>query len=133
MVYVVFSSVFPNGVFFLQAKQARDESDRKFEECYRMLVESNRKLDECNQKLAEIAAREESLDVLPFTPVSSTCSSGMGDLSSAELHEQQDVKPKRRRNRQAAVKQPNLSDPLESVQAKRQRTRSNRAKSSDFE
>lgn len=92
------------------------------------------KLDEANKHLAEMKAREESLDVLPFTPVSSTstCSSGMGDLSSVELHEQQDVKPKRRRNRQAAVKQSNASHMLEPVQTKRQRTRSNRAKSSDL-
>lgn len=71
------------------------------------------------------------MDVLPFTPVSSTCSSGMGDLSSAELHdqqEQQDNKPKKRRIRQAATKQPN-PDPLESNPTKRPRTRITRAKS----
>jgi male-specific lethal 1 len=55
----------------------------------------------------------------------------MGDLSSAELPEQQEVKPKRRRNRQAASKQSN-SDPLELSQPKRQRTRSSRAKSGDL-
>jgi len=55
------------------------------------------------------------LDVLPFTPVSSTCTSGMGDLSSAE---QQDVKPKRCRTCQVATKQPNPG-PLELNQTKR--------------
>uniref|UniRef100_A0A2S2NYK5 Male-specific lethal 1 n=1 Tax=Schizaphis graminum TaxID=13262 RepID=A0A2S2NYK5_SCHGA len=89
------------------------------------------KLTEANQRIAELSAREENLDVLPFTPVSSTCSSGMGDLSSAELHdqqEQQENKPKKRRIRQAATKQPN-PDPLESNQTKRPRTRITRAKS----
>jgi len=55
----------------------------------------------------------------------------MGDLSSAELHdpqEQQEIKPKKRRIRQVAIKQPN-PDPLESNQTKRQRTRVTRAKS----
>lgn len=55
----------------------------------------------------------------------------MGDLSSAELQdqqEQQDIKPKKRRIRQAAIKQPN-PDPLESNQTKRPRTRITRAKS----
>jgi len=88
-------------------------------------------LAEANQRIAEMVAREENLDVLPFTPVSSTCSSGMGDLSSAELQdqqEQQDIKPKKRRIRQAAIKQPN-PDPLESNQTKRPRTRITRAKS----
>jgi len=87
-----------------------------------------------NQHLAERAAREENLDVLPFTPVSSTCSSGMGDLSSAELQdqqEQQDIKPKKRKLRQAATKQPN-PDPLESNQTKQPRTRITRAKSGCF-
>lgn len=77
-------------------------------------------------------AEKESLDVLPFTPVSSTCSSGMGDLSSAELPEQQDVKPKKRRSRQAALKQPNPDQLEPNHQPKRQRTRSARAKSSRF-
>ncbi|XP_016658685.1 male-specific lethal 1-like 1 isoform X2 [Acyrthosiphon pisum] len=89
------------------------------------------KLALANQHIAEIATREENLDVLPFTPVSSTCSSGMGDLSSAELQdqqEQQDIKPKRRRLRQAVTKQPN-PDPLESTQTKQPRTRTTRAKS----
>jgi len=78
----------------------------------------------------EIPARYDNLDVMPFTPVSSTCSSGMGDLSSAEQHdqqEQQDVKPKRRRTRQVATKQPN-SGPLELNQTKRAKTRITRAK-----
>jgi len=88
-------------------------------------------MNKAQQQLAEVEARVESLDVLPFTPVSSTCSSGMGDLSSAELPEQQEVKPKRRRNRQVASKQSN-SDPLELSQPKRQRTRSSRAKSGNF-
>ncbi|XP_060875105.1 male-specific lethal 1-like 1 isoform X1 [Metopolophium dirhodum] len=89
------------------------------------------KLALANQHIAEIAAREENLDVLPFTPVSSTCSSGMGDLSSAELQdqqEQQDIKPKKRRIRQATTKQPN-PDPLESNQTKQPRNRITRAKS----
>lgn len=92
-------------------------------------------MDEANQHIAEIAGREESLDVLPFTPVSSTCSSGMGDMSSAELHEQQEVKPKRRRIRQATIKRPYPdllepnTDPLEPNLTKRQRTRRNRTKS----
>jgi len=71
------------------------------------------------------------LDVLPFTAVSPTCSSGMEDLSSAEQHdqqEQQDVKPKRRRTRQVATKQQSNKDPLESNQTKRARTRNTRAK-----
>lgn len=88
-------------------------------------------MDEANQHLAEVAARDESLDVLPFTPVSSTCSSGMGDLSSAELPEQQEVKPKKRRSRQVTLKQPN-PDPLGPNQTKRQRTRSTRAKSGEI-
>lgn len=78
----------------------------------------------------EMHPRYDNCDVLSFTPVSSTCSSGMGDLSSAEQHdqqEQQDVKPKRRRTRQVATKQPN-PDPLESNQTKRVRTRITRAK-----
>jgi len=53
----------------------------------------------------------------------------MGDLSSAEQHdqqEQQDVKPKKRRTRQVATKQPN-ADPLESNQTKPARTRNTRA------
>ncbi|XP_025405180.1 male-specific lethal 1 homolog [Sipha flava] len=73
------------------------------------------------------AARDDPLDVLPFTPVSSTCSSGMGDMSTVEL---QEVKPRRRRNRQVANKLPN-SNPLEPSQIKRQRTRSTRAKSNE--
>jgi len=88
-------------------------------------------LAEANQ---QIAARDENLDVLPFTPVSSTCSSGMGDLSSAELQdqqEQQDIKPKKRRIRQAVTKQPD-PDQLESNQTKRSRTRVTRAKSGCF-
>lgn len=88
-------------------------------------------MDEANQHLAEIAAREESLDVLPFTPVSSTCSSGMGDLSSAELPEQQDSKNKKRKSRQVVAKQP-TSDPSGPNQTKRQRTRSSRTKSGDY-
>lgn len=88
-------------------------------------------MKESEQHRAELEARNEALDVLPFTPVSSTCSSGMGDLSSAELPEQQEVKPKKRRNRQVVIKQPN-PDPLETNQAKRQRTRSNRAKSGEI-
>jgi len=89
---------------------------------------------EANQCIADMVAREENLNVLPFTPVSSTCSSGMGDLSSAELQDQQehqDIKPKKRRIRQAAIKQPN-PDPLESNQTKRPRTRITRAKSGCF-
>lgn len=88
-------------------------------------------MEEANQQLAEKEARDESMDVLPFTPVSSTCSSGMGDLSSAELPEQQEVKSKRRRNRQVAIKQPN-PDPLGTNQAKQRRTRSCRAKSGNI-
>ncbi|KAL4092010.1 hypothetical protein QTP88_026593 [Uroleucon formosanum] len=91
----------------------------------------NHELAVANQHIAELVARQENLDVLPFTPVSSTCSSGTGDLSSAELQdqqEQQDIKPKKRRIRQAAIKQPN-PDPLESNQTKRPRTRITRAKS----
>lgn len=86
------------------------------------------------QYVAEIHARCGNSDVMPFTPVSSTCSSGMGDLSSAEQHdqqEQQDVKPKRRRTRQVATKQPN-PNPLESNQTKRTRTRITRAKTGKF-
>lgn len=115
------------------------------EECSNILFKKNERISELEKELeclkqkltendhrwAEITAREENLDVLPFTPVSSTCSSGMGDLSSAELHdqqEQQDTKPKKRRIRQAATKQPN-PDPLESNQTKRPRTRITRAKS----
>lgn len=87
-------------------------------------------MDEAKQYIAE-TAKEESLDVLPFTPVSSTCSSGMGDLSSAELPEQQENKPKKRKSRQAVIKQP-TSDSLELNQTKRQRTRSSRPKTGDF-
>lgn len=67
---------------------------------------------------------------MPFTPLSSTCSSGMGDLSSAEQHgqqEQQNIKPKRRRTRQVATKQPDPG-PLELNQTKRAKTRITRAK-----
>jgi len=88
-------------------------------------------LAEVNQHLAD---KEENLDVLPFTPVSSTCSSGMGDLSSAELQdqqEQQEIKPKKRRIRQTTTKQSN-PDPLESNRTKRPRTRITRAKSGWF-
>lgn len=95
------------------------------------VVQLNHELAVANQHIAELVARQENLDVLPFTPVSSTCSSGTGDLSSAELQdqqEQQDIKPKKRRIRQAAIKQPN-PDPLESNQTKRPRTRITRAKS----
>jgi len=60
------------------------------------------------------------LDVLPFTQVSSTCSSGIGNLSLADRQdeqEQQGIKFKKRRISQAATKQPN-PDPLESIQIK---------------
>lgn len=93
-------------------------------------MQLKQKLDEAKKHLAEIKSQEESIDVLPFTPVSSTCSSGMGDLSSAELPEQQDVKPRRRRNRQVANKIPN-PDP-EPSRIKRQRTKNTPAKSSDL-
>lgn len=93
------------------------------------IIQTTLKLDNANRKLSEIEAREEPLNVLPFTPVSSTCSSGIGNLNSAEIHEQQDVKPKRSRNRQVAIKQP-VSNPLESNPTKRQRIRNTRAKSS---
>ncbi|CAI6363479.1 unnamed protein product [Macrosiphum euphorbiae] len=79
----------------------------------------------------DVAVRGENLDALPFTPVSSTCSSGMGDLSSAEIQdqqEQQEIQPKKRRLRQSAIKQPN-PNPLESNQTKQPRTRMTRAKS----
>ncbi|XP_022182021.1 male-specific lethal 1-like 1 [Myzus persicae] len=91
-------------------------------------LEYFKKRAEFSHRMAE---REENLDVLPFTPVSSTCSSGMGDLSSAELQDQQEQqgnKPKKRKLRQAATKQPN-PNPLESNHAKRQKTRTTRAKS----
>lgn len=84
--------------------------------------------------VGDVAVRGENLDALPFTPVSSTCSSGMGDLSSAEIQdqqEQQEIQPKKRRLRQPAIKQPN-PNPLESNQTKQPRTRITRAKSGCF-
>ncbi|XP_025208030.1 uncharacterized protein LOC112603594 [Melanaphis sacchari] len=115
-----------------------DEILNYAQQAYKRVFELEKELEQYKQKstdsdqgFAEISARVENLDVLPFTPVSSTCSSGIGDLNSAELHdhqEQQDIKPKRRRIRQAAIKQPN-PDPLESNQTKRPRTRNTRAKS----
>lgn len=89
-------------------------------------------MNEANQRIAELAAREASLDVLPFTPVSSTCSSGMGDLSSAELPEQQDSKTKKRKSRQVNNKRPNSEHSESNQTTKRQRTRSTRAKSGNF-
>jgi len=124
---------FSNFDLIKELKVCLVKKDEKIAELSKEVDHLKCRLDEANKHLAEMKAREESLDVLPFTPVSSTCSSGMGDLSSAELHEQQDVKPKRRRqNRQAAVKQSNSSHPSEPVQTKRQRTRNSRAKSSDI-
>lgn len=104
------------------------------------ISELKKQVEFLNQKIAkyehfvdEVHARYDDLDVLPFTAVSPTCSSGMGDLSSAEQpdqQEQQDVKPKRRRTRQVATKQPN-PDPLESKQTKRGKTRNTRAKAAN--
>ncbi|XP_060862324.1 protein male-specific lethal-1-like [Metopolophium dirhodum] len=77
-----------------------------------------------NQYIAKPVAREKNLDVLPFTQVSSTCSSGIGNLSLAKIQdqqEQQDIKLKKQRIRQAASKQPN-PDPLECNQTKQRRT-----------
>lgn len=99
------------------------------------VVQVHQQLADANKTIAKFNTdREESLDVLPFTPVSSTCSSGMGDLSSAELHEQQEqqeIKPKKRRIRQVTIKQP-IPKPLESNQTKRPRSNTTRAKSSNF-
>ncbi|XP_029345717.1 male-specific lethal 1-like 1 [Acyrthosiphon pisum] len=84
-----------------------------------------------NQYIPKIAAREKNLDVLPIIPVSSTCSSGMKDLTSTGLQDQQEqqgIKPKRRRICQAATEQPN-PDPLKPNQTKQSRTRITRPKS----
>jgi len=87
-----------------------------------------------NEYIAELVAKEKNVDVLPCTQVSSTSSSGIGDLSSAEIQhqqEQQDIKPKKRKISQATSKQPN-PDPLESNQTKRRRTSISQAKSGGF-
>ncbi|XP_060858005.1 uncharacterized protein LOC132935461 isoform X2 [Metopolophium dirhodum] len=89
------------------------------------------KLAVANQYRAKPVAREKNLDVLPFTQVSSTCSSGIGNFSLAEIQDQQerqDIKLKKRRTRPAATKQPN-PDPLEYNQTKQRRTIITRAKS----
>eukprot|EP00102_Acyrthosiphon_pisum_P012365 XP_008181484.1 PREDICTED: uncharacterized protein LOC100571546 [Acyrthosiphon pisum] len=85
---------------------------------------SKEKDEKILQLTNEVEYLKQKSDVLSFTQVSSTCSSGIGDLSLAEKQYQQEhqhIKPKKRTIRQAATKQPN-PDPLESNQTKRRRT-----------
>ncbi|XP_027852648.2 male-specific lethal 1-like 1 isoform X3 [Aphis gossypii] len=108
-------------------KESMKELKKQVEFLTQKIAQNNAKHEHI---IAEIHARYDNLDVMPFTPLSSTCSSGMGDLSSAEQHgqqEQQNIKPKRRRTRQVATKQPDPG-PLELNQTKRAKTRITRAK-----
>ncbi|XP_050433333.1 male-specific lethal 1-like 1 [Adelges cooleyi] len=110
-----------------ELKELLIEKDKKILHLSNEVTYLKNKLDEANQQLAEITARTDSLDVMPFTPVSSTCSSGIGDLSSAELQDQDAKTKKQRRTRRISTKRSNAEaiDPISSKKPKqRVRTKS---------
>ncbi|XP_050545753.1 male-specific lethal 1-like 1 [Daktulosphaira vitifoliae] len=63
-----------------------------------------KKLEETKQQLVNLA-RKESIDTLPFTPVTTNYSSGIGDINSIEL-QTHGSKVRKRKQRQMPMKRP---------------------------